>query len=75
MRNIFGSMQDLLGMDGKLRRQDPDAEQINHCENLPYHYWRYRMHLPLETLLGKMGEPLTNDIRAMVYASGRASLY
>jgi 4-alpha-glucanotransferase len=48
MWSIF-QLQDLLGMDGKLRRADVDAERINVPAN-PNHYWRYRLHLPLEQL-------------------------
>lgn len=43
-------LQDLLGMDGAIRRNDPLTEQINVPSN-PYHYWKYRMHLNLEDLL------------------------
>ena len=48
MWSIF-QLQDLLGMDGALRRADVDAERIN-VPNNPHFYWRYRMHVPLETL-------------------------
>lgn len=43
-------LQDWLAADSMLRRPDPAEEQINIPSN-PRHYWRYRMHLPLETLL------------------------
>ena len=49
MWSIF-QLQDLLGMDGHLRRKDIDAERINVPAN-PKNYWRYRMHLTLEELL------------------------
>ena len=49
MWSIF-QLQDYLGVDAKLRRQDPHAERINEPAN-PKHYWRYRMHLSLETLM------------------------
>jgi 4-alpha-glucanotransferase len=48
MWSIF-QLQDLLGMDGELRRKDVDAERINVPAN-PKNYWRYRMHLTLEQL-------------------------
>jgi 4-alpha-glucanotransferase len=48
MWSIF-QLQDLLGMDGQLRRADPAAERINVPAN-PRHYWRYRLHLTLEEL-------------------------
>ncbi len=43
-------LQDWLAIDGNLRRKDPREEQINIPAN-PRHYWRYRMHLTLDTLL------------------------
>jgi 4-alpha-glucanotransferase len=48
MWSIF-QLQDLLGMDGKLRRADVEAERIN-VPAIPNFYWRYRMHLTLEQL-------------------------
>jgi len=36
-------------MDAALRRPDFGAERIN-VPAIPNYYWRYRMHLPLETL-------------------------
>ncbi|EME29203.1 4-alpha-glucanotransferase [Galdieria sulphuraria] len=42
--------QDILGMDEKLRRDNPAEEQINVPAN-PKHYWRYRLHVSLETIL------------------------
>ncbi len=44
-------LQDWLSIDGDLRRNDPREEQINVPAN-SRHYWRYRMHLTLEDLLG-----------------------
>ena len=48
MWSIF-QLQDLLGMDGQLRRPDVEAERIN-IPAIPNYYWRYRMHLKLEQL-------------------------
>ncbi|MDR3460668.1 MAG: 4-alpha-glucanotransferase [Verrucomicrobiae bacterium] len=48
MWSIF-QLQDLLGMDGKIRRQDVAAERIN-VPAIPNYYWRYRLHLTLEKL-------------------------
>ena len=48
MWSIF-QLQDLLGVDGKLRRADVEAERIN-IPALPDFYWRYRFHLNLEQL-------------------------
>jgi len=48
MWSIF-QLQDLLGIDGHLRRADAEAERIN-VPAIPNYYWRYRMHLTLEKL-------------------------
>jgi 4-alpha-glucanotransferase len=45
-------LQDLLGMDAKLRRPVATEEQINVPAN-PDHYWRFRLHLSVEELLQK----------------------
>lgn len=47
-------LQDLLAMDLELRRENPAEERINVPAIMPY-YWRYRMHLTLENLLGQDG--------------------
>ncbi|MES2004250.1 MAG: 4-alpha-glucanotransferase [Bacteroidota bacterium] len=49
MWSIF-QLQDLLGMDEQLRREDPNEERINIPAN-PKHYWQYRMHINLEKLI------------------------
>lgn len=61
-------LQDLLGMDGALRRENPQDERINVPAN-PKHYWRYRMHLTLEELAG--ADSFNETLRGMVLASGR----
>jgi 4-alpha-glucanotransferase len=48
MWSIF-QLQDLLGIDGHLRRADVEAERIN-VPAIPNFYWRYRLHLDLEKL-------------------------
>ncbi len=47
-------LQDLLGIDERLRRENPDEERINVPAN-PNNYWRYRMHLTLEQLIAAEG--------------------
>ncbi|MCL2114419.1 MAG: 4-alpha-glucanotransferase [Streptococcaceae bacterium] len=42
-------LQDWLATDGNIRNKNAHAEQINIPSN-PFHYWRYRLHLSLETL-------------------------
>ena len=44
------ALQDLLAVSPTLRSEYPEKEQINVPAN-PNHYWRYRMHLTLETLI------------------------
>lgn len=61
-------LQDLLGMDGELRRENPNDERINVPAN-PKHYWRYRMHLTLEALQKANG--FNADLKGMVAGSGR----
>jgi 4-alpha-glucanotransferase len=51
MWSVF-QLQDLLGMDGKIRHKNVDAERINVPANVE-HYWRYRLHLTLEKLAGE----------------------
>lgn len=67
MLAIF-QLQDLLGTEGSLRRENPHDERINNPAN-PEHYWQYRMHLTLEAL--KNAEVINRDLRAMVTAAGR----
>ena len=43
-------LQDLLALDERLRHPCPGSEQINDPSN-SQHYWRYRVHIPLEELL------------------------
>ncbi|MFN8302225.1 MAG: 4-alpha-glucanotransferase [Saprospiraceae bacterium] len=61
-------IQDLLSMDGALRRQNPAEERINVPAN-PKHYWRYRMHISLENL--QKAEGFNAALRELVGASGR----
>lgn len=67
MWSIF-QLQDLLGMDERLRYDNPADERINIPAN-PKHYWRYRMHLTLEELL--LADAFNEELKASVKASGR----
>jgi 4-alpha-glucanotransferase len=62
--------QDLLAMDGQLRRADPEEERINVPAN-PRHYWRYRMHIPLEQLMQE--DAFNRELKDMIIASGRTN--
>ena len=48
------ALQDWLAIDEQLRLKDADAERVNIPAN-PKHYWRYRMHLNIEDLMGCEG--------------------
>jgi 4-alpha-glucanotransferase len=67
MWSIF-QLQDLLGMDGELRRADVDAERINVPAN-PNHYWRYRIHLTLEKLM--TAKKFNEHLGRLMQTSGR----
>jgi 4-alpha-glucanotransferase len=67
MWSIF-QLQDLLGIDGSLRRENPHDERINIPAN-PKHYWRYRMHLTLEEL--QKAEGFNHEVKTLLVHSGR----
>ena len=48
------ALQDWLAIDEQLRLKDANAERVNIPAN-PKHYWRYRMHLNIEDLMGCEG--------------------
>jgi 4-alpha-glucanotransferase len=61
-------LQDWLGIDSQLRHSVVAEERIN-VPAIPRHYWRYRMHLTIETLLE--AEEFNRSIAKLVEASGR----
>ena len=67
MWSIF-QLQDLLVMNGPLRRQDPHEERIN-LPSDPEHYWNYRMHLNLEELVKQ--HDFNEELRGYIKAAGR----
>jgi 4-alpha-glucanotransferase len=67
MWSIF-QLQDLLGMDGRIRRADVEAERIN-VPAIPNFYWRYRLHLNLEKL--SRGDGFNSHLKQMLAAAGR----
>ena len=62
------ALQDWLAIDEHLRLKDADAERVNIPAN-PKHYWRYRMHLNIEDLIGCEG--FSNGIAQLITLSGR----
>ena len=67
MWSIF-QLADLLGTDEKLRWPNPDEDRINIPSN-PDHYWHYRMHLNLESLLKE--ENFNEELKKFITQSGR----
>ncbi len=61
-------IQDLVGMDEKLRLANSKAEQINVPSN-PKHYWRFRFHLTMEELL--KANDFNSMLNELVTLSGR----
>jgi len=68
MWSIF-QLQDILGMSGELRRENPEDERINVPAN-PQHYWRYRMHISLEQLIKE--KSFNEELKGYVQHSGRS---
>ena len=67
MWSIF-LLQDLIGINGKIRRDNPHDERIN-IPSDPNHYWGYRIHLNLEDLLKE--KEFNEEIKKYVKESGR----
>ena len=56
-------LQDWMAVDGQIRRADPAEEQINVPAD-PHHYWRYRLHLPIEAL--NAATPFNQNVKSLV---------
>ena len=61
-------LQDLVGMDENLRRNEVAAEQINDPSN-PNQHWKYRFHLKMEDLRKESG--LIKLLKSMLIETGR----
>lgn len=61
-------LQDIMGMSEHFRRENPNDERINVPAD-PHHYWKYRMHLTLEELIGE--KEFNAAFQEEVKASGR----
>lgn len=68
MWSIF-QMQDLLGIDAELRREEVAAERIN-VPDIPSYYWRYRLHHTLEQL--QQATAFNHRLRRLLQEHGRA---
>ena len=67
MWSVF-QLQDLLGTDKKIRRDDPKKERINDPAN-PENNWDYRMHINLEDL--NKEKIFNEELKGFINASGR----
>jgi len=61
-------LQDLLAMSDELKNPDFESERINVPAN-PQHYWRYRMHIPIEQLLDY--EAFNSHLKLLMEITGR----
>lgn len=61
-------LQDFLAMSDSLRLEDPYAERIN-IPGDPNHYWRFRMHLPIEELI--KNDTFSQDLKYLISANNR----
>ena len=62
-------LQDWLATDGEARYPGNPADERINVPAIPRYYWRYRMHVTLESL--RDNERLNHHIRGLVAASGR----
>lgn len=67
MWSVF-QLQDLLGMNGEIRREDPNEERINIPAEAE-HYWNYRTHINLEDLAKET--KFNEELKGYIAASGR----
>jgi 4-alpha-glucanotransferase len=67
MWSIF-QLQDIMGIDPVIRREDHESERIN-IPAVANYFWRYRMHIPLEQLLKE--HEFNEELKKYVEASGR----
>jgi 4-alpha-glucanotransferase len=61
-------LQDFLAMNDCLRLEDPHAERIN-IPGDPNHYWRFRMHLPIEELINN--DTFNQELNYLISANTR----
>ena len=61
-------IQDWFAIDDAVKRKDIESERIN-IPAIPNHYWRYRMHIPLERLLTE--DRFNGKVSQLIQSSGR----
>jgi 4-alpha-glucanotransferase len=62
-------LQDYLATDGEIRYQGNPADERINIPAIPRHYWRYRMHCTLESLIAN--DKFNGHIRTLVQAAAR----
>ena len=62
-------LQDYLATDGEIRYPGNPADERINIPAIPRHYWRYRMHCTLESLIEN--EEFNSHVRTLVEAAGR----
>lgn len=67
MWSVF-QLQDLLGMDEDMRKEDHLSERIN-VPAINNHFWNYRMHIRLEDLLKE--NDFNEELKKSIESSGR----
>ena len=65
--SIF-QLQDIMGINEKLKRKSPEEERIN-IPAIAKYYWRYRMHISLEALIKE--KEFNEEFHNYVTQSGR----
>ncbi|KAI3918010.1 hypothetical protein MKW92_025360 [Papaver armeniacum] len=63
-------LQDLLALKEEYTKSRPAAEETINDPTNPKHYWRYRVHVSLETLMND--KEIKTKIRSIVQSSGRS---
>ncbi len=56
-------LQDWHSISDRLPNPDPASEQINNPAD-PNHYWRYRMHIDIDTI--RADQPFNDRVRSLV---------
>jgi hypothetical protein len=65
---IKAALQDMFAIHDNMRISNPYDERIN-IPGDPKHYWRYRMHIPIEELI--KNDNFNNDLQYCIISNGR----
>ncbi|MDI9356600.1 MAG: 4-alpha-glucanotransferase [Chitinophagaceae bacterium] len=61
-------MQDIIALDMTIRKSNPHEERVN-IPAIAEHYWKYRIHIPLENLLKE--KKFNNELQEIIKKSQR----